>query len=182
MQRSFGTEISGNRRPGAELSDVQRAGILSAVEAEEEKIKIAARYRVTRRVIYNTIDRWNNHHTLKSLPRPGRPEKLTRRQKRLLLRIVRRNPRIDYAALKCQAVGVTVEHRTLQRLFKKHHITKWLAKKRPKLTPAVARLRYLWAQKYKGFPWRRVKFSNKCSYERGSGKKPVWVFRTSLQK
>jgi hypothetical protein len=56
MQRSFGTEISGNRRPGAELSDVQRAGILSAVEAGEEKTKIAARYRVTRRVIYNTID------------------------------------------------------------------------------------------------------------------------------
>jgi len=56
MQRSFGTEISGNWRPGVELLDVQRAGILSAVEAGEEKTKIAARYRVTRRVIYNTID------------------------------------------------------------------------------------------------------------------------------
>jgi len=101
MQRSFGTEISGNRRPGAELSDVQRAGIFSAVEAGEEKTEIAAKYRVSRRVIYNTIDRWNNHHTLKSLPRPGQPEKLTRRQKRLLLRIIRRNPQIDYTALKC---------------------------------------------------------------------------------
>ena len=51
MQCSFGTEISGNRRSGAELSDVQRAGILSTVEAGEEKTKIAARYRVSRRVI-----------------------------------------------------------------------------------------------------------------------------------
>jgi len=92
MQRSFGTEISGNRRPGAELSDAQRAGILSAMEAGEEKTEIAARYRVSRRVIYKTIDRWNNHHTLKSLPGPGQPEKLTRRQKRLLLQIVYRNP------------------------------------------------------------------------------------------
>ncbi|OCK95446.1 uncharacterized protein K441DRAFT_658869 [Cenococcum geophilum 1.58] len=96
MQRSFGTEIN-----------IQRARILSAVEAGEEKIGIATRYR---------------------------PEKLTRRQKRLLLRIVRKNPRIDYAALKYQVAGITVQHRTLQRLFKKHHITKWLAKKRPKLT------------------------------------------------
>ena len=56
MQRSFGTEISGNRRPGAELSDVQRAGILSAVEAGEEKTKITAKYRVSCRVIYNTIN------------------------------------------------------------------------------------------------------------------------------
>ena len=92
MQRSFGTEISGNRRPGAELSDAQRAAILGAVDAGEEKTKIAARYRVSRRVIYNTIDRWNNYYTLKSLPRSGQPEKLTQRQKRLLLRIIRRNP------------------------------------------------------------------------------------------
>ena len=56
MQRSFGTEISRNQRPRAELSDVQRAGILSAVEVGEEKTKIAARYRVTRRVIYNIIN------------------------------------------------------------------------------------------------------------------------------
>jgi len=77
MQRSFGTEISGNRGPGAELSDTQRAAILSAVEAGEKKTEIAARYRVSRRVIYSTLNRWNNHHTLKSLPRPGQPEKLT---------------------------------------------------------------------------------------------------------
>ena len=69
MQRSFGTEISGNQRPGAELSDVQRAGILSAVEAGEEKTKIAAKYRVTRHIIYNTINQWNNYYTLKSLLR-----------------------------------------------------------------------------------------------------------------
>ena len=56
MQRSFSTEISGNRRPGAELSDIQRAGILSAVEAGEEKTKIATWYRVSRRVVYNTIN------------------------------------------------------------------------------------------------------------------------------
>jgi hypothetical protein len=56
MQRLFSTEISRNRRPRVELSDVQRAGILSAVEAGEEKTKIAARYRVTYRVIYNTIN------------------------------------------------------------------------------------------------------------------------------
>ena len=79
MQRLFSTEISRNRRPRAELSDVQRAGILSAVEAGEEKTKIAARYRVTYCVIYNTINQWNNYYTLKSLLRPRRPKKLTRR-------------------------------------------------------------------------------------------------------
>ena len=57
MQRSFGTEISENRRPKVELLDVKKAGILNAAKAGEEKTKIAARYRVTCRVIYNIIDR-----------------------------------------------------------------------------------------------------------------------------
>ena len=52
MQRSFSTEISGNQRPGAELLDIQRAGILSAVKAGGKKTKIATRYRVSRYVIY----------------------------------------------------------------------------------------------------------------------------------
>jgi len=79
MQRSFGTEISRNRRPGVELSDTQRTGILSAVEAGEKKTKIAARYRVSCCVIYSTINQWKDHHTLKSLLRPGQPKKLTQR-------------------------------------------------------------------------------------------------------
>ena len=56
MQRSFGTEISGNQRPRAELSDTQRAGILSAVEVGEKKTEIAARYCVSCCVIYSTIN------------------------------------------------------------------------------------------------------------------------------
>jgi transposase len=152
MQRSFGTQISGNRRPGAELSEVARAGIIAESEAGVSKLEIATEYRVNRSTVYDTINRWKNHYTLESLPRPGQPEKLTRHQKRLLIQIVRRNPRIDYAALKCQVAGVTVTHKTLYRLLKKYHITNWRARKRPKLTPAVARLRLRWAQKYKGFP------------------------------
>jgi len=55
MQRLFGTVISRNRRPGGELSDAQRAGILSYVEAGEKKAEIASKYHCSRRTIYNTI-------------------------------------------------------------------------------------------------------------------------------
>ena len=129
MQRSFGTQISGNRRPRAELSEVARAGIIAESEAGVLKLEIAAEYRV---------NQWKNHHTLESLPRPGQPEKLIRHQKRLLIRIVHRNPQINYAALKCQVAGVNVTHKTLCRLLKKYYITNWRAKKRLKLMPAVA--------------------------------------------
>ena len=77
MQRSFGTEISGNRRPGAELSETTRAGIIAASEAGVLKLEIAAEYRVNRSTIYDTINRWKSHYMLKSL-RSRQPEKLTR--------------------------------------------------------------------------------------------------------
>jgi len=78
MQLSFGTQISENRRPGAELSEVARAGIIAELEAGVSKLKIAAEYRVNRSTVYDTINQWKNHYTLESLPRPGQPKKLTR--------------------------------------------------------------------------------------------------------
>ena len=57
MQRSFGTEISGNRRPGAELSETARARIIAASEAGVSKLKIAAEYRVNWLTVYNIINR-----------------------------------------------------------------------------------------------------------------------------
>jgi hypothetical protein len=56
MQRSFGTQISGNRRPRAELSEVARAGIIAVLEAGLSKLEIAADYRVNRLTVYDTIN------------------------------------------------------------------------------------------------------------------------------
>jgi len=55
MQRLFSIVISRNRRPGGELLDMQRAGILSYIEAGEKKAKIASKYHCSRYAIYTTI-------------------------------------------------------------------------------------------------------------------------------
>jgi len=56
MQRSFGTQISGNRRPGAELLEVARAGIITKSEAGVLKLKIAAEYRMNQLTVYDIIN------------------------------------------------------------------------------------------------------------------------------
>jgi len=56
MQCSFGTEISGNRRAGAELLETIRARIIAASEAGVLKPKIAAEYRVNWLTVYDTIN------------------------------------------------------------------------------------------------------------------------------
>lgn len=45
------------------------------------------------------ITRWQKHHQLESLPRSGRPEVLSRIEKRLLFRIARKLPKIEYDKL-----------------------------------------------------------------------------------
>ena len=56
MHRSFGTKISGNRRPRAELLETVRARIITALEAGVLKLKIAAEYCVNQSTVYNTIN------------------------------------------------------------------------------------------------------------------------------
>ena len=56
MQRSFSTEISGNRRPGAELLETARAGIIAVLEAGVSKLEIAVEYRMNWSTIYDTIN------------------------------------------------------------------------------------------------------------------------------
>ncbi|KAJ5414998.1 hypothetical protein N7509_000096 [Penicillium cosmopolitanum] len=72
--RRFGTEISGNRRSGGELSPEARAAIIYAHECGVSPTKMAAEFNVARSTIYSTIKRFREHQTLKSLPRSGAPK------------------------------------------------------------------------------------------------------------
>ena len=56
MRRLFGTEISRNKRPRAELSEIARAGILTESEAGVSKSEIATEYRVNWSTAYDTIN------------------------------------------------------------------------------------------------------------------------------
>jgi transposase len=87
MRRSFGTEISGNRGRNDELSPEARSSIISKQEAGVSIKELAAEFGVHRNTITKTIKRWKNHKTVHSLPREGRPEIITHREKRLLHRI-----------------------------------------------------------------------------------------------
>lgn len=116
--------------------------------------------------------------------RSGRPPIITPRATRSILRIVRSNPKIKWRELKL-ATGLQVDRTTLQCTLRTHGISHWLALKRPKLTPEIARIRLTWAEKHENWTvnqWRKVIWSDEASVARGSGKGREWVFGTSNQK
>jgi Transposase len=117
-------------------------------------------------------------------PRSDRPPALSNLDRRNLLRIIRSNPKITYAILKVEA-GVTVHRNTVYKLLKEEGISKWLAKKRPLLTPQVVTKRLAWAKAHANWTWDKwckIIWSDECSLERGARARRLWVFRTPQQK
>ena len=107
-----------------------------------------------------------------SQPRTGRPNLLTIRDHRHLIRTVRLNPRIKYREL-LEKTGLSCSKSTAYRALKAYGLTNWLAKKRPLLTPEVAALRLAWCKEREAWTkdqWLKVIWSDECSVERGTGK------------
>jgi transposase len=116
--------LSSNRNKNEELSPEQRALVLEDVDAGMKKTRIAAKHNISRKAIYDTINRYNDTGALVSRSRAGRPQALNRAGKRAILRIVRRNPRCGYAALRAECTATTpASHDAIYRHLKKHHIT-----------------------------------------------------------
>ena len=111
--------------------------------------------------------------------RTGAPTIVTAGDSRLIFRTLARTPKITAA----QLVASTVPHlskKTIYRFLKKSGVQKWRCKKRPFLKPEHVAARLAWAHLHNGKPiefWRRVKWSDECSLQRGKGGQIEWVYR-----
>jgi transposase len=175
--RTFGTEISGNRRFKEELSPEARSVILYGLEHGQSVTELARKFKVARSTIYNTKKRFIQHNTTKSRPRKGRPQKLNETTKRWVYRLVRRRPDISWKALTIETPGQP-SISTIRRVLKKYHIRKWQSKKRIPLSREVARKRYIFARLWLRYTaWRTWKFSDECLVQREANKRLKFVFR-----
>jgi transposase len=155
--RQFGTEISGNRRKGPNLTPEQRLCIISKREAGVSIAELVEEFGRSKRAIKYTIKTYAHLSTTKDKPRSGRPPMLSPRQKKILLRKARGAPKIEYAEL-AKAVQVVLPEdtpsklpskSTLYRELKRQRITNYRCKKRPLLTRARARKRVLFCRAYR---------------------------------
>jgi transposase len=167
--------IDPNRALKKELSPWQRGQISAFRDIGLTNAQISKRTFCTPATVATTLRLNTLRNDGETRPRSGRPSALSRRDRRLILRIIRRNLKLTYAALKLEA-NATVHKNTLYRMLKDEDITNWLAKKRPLLTLEVVAKRLKWVQKYKNWSWdewSRIIFSDECSLERGKGGRRV---------
>src|SRR5512140_1134993 len=183
--RTFSTEISGNRRPNGELSEATRSAIIAAQLSDKTKAQLAYDFDVSRHAITSTLDRWHNHHTLDSLPRSGRPEVLSPRQKRLILRIIRKDPKIKWKSLRNE-LPFEVTIRTLQSILRhQFNLRKWRSPRRPALTDFDASRRYTHCKAWHTREQELVEntiYSDECSVQNDPNNRTGWVFRYGYEK
>jgi transposase len=176
--------INPNRAYKKELSATQRCQIITYRTIGLSNEQIGARTFCTPATVATTLRRNPLRDDYKTLSRLGRPQALSRRGRRIILRIIRANPRVTYNVIKLEA-SVAVSTSTLSRMLKEEGITNWLAKKRPLLKPEHVAKRLKFCKEHVNWTWdewRLIIWSDECSLERGAGARPVWVFRTPEQK
>jgi transposase len=140
----LGAKLTAGRQPGQELSPAARAAIAGAVAAGASKSAVAHAFQIDRKTIRRTLQRFESSTNFESKPRTGRPNVLTRREKRYIIQLAKRRPRLTTQLL-TDTLDTRVSRSTVRRVLRQHRMRKWRAQKRIPLTKAVAMDRYVFS-------------------------------------
>jgi len=172
--------VDGNIQRRQPLTPFLRGYIEKGSVNNESPADIAIELNIPRSTVYRTLQFNYLRVNGETLPRSDRPTLISSIDERNILRLIRVDPRLRYLEIR-EALLSTYSDDTLLRLLKRHGITNWRAKRRPLLTPDVAKKRLKWAKDHVNWAsdeWRACIWSDECSLERGAGGGRVWVFRT----
>lgn len=125
-----------------------------------------------------TVQRERKRERNTTLPRPGRPRKLSDNDKERVIDLIEENPRV-----KCEDLLAEVDHKvcrmSIWRLLRESNKRKWRCLRRPELSPEIAEKRLAWALRWRyqtSEQWRRVFWSDESTVERGRGVRREWTF------
>ncbi len=175
--------IDSNRTRNQELSPWLRGSIQTWAAIGLGTAEIARKTFLTPETVKSTLLRNPQCHKGTTLSRSGRPQILSRRDRRRLLRLIYKCPKLTYDQI-ISETGLDVCRKTVYRMLREEGIKKWIAKQRPLLTEETAKIRLTWCLARKDWTWEEWKtyiFSDEASIERGKGGRQ-WVFRTPQQK
>ena len=156
MPRHALAPISGNIPYRKELSLYKRGVVIGYTSGGATVPQIAIVLSLPKSTVWDTLINTPQQPQGFSIARIKHPLLYNNRDECTLLRIIQINPRITYGELALKA-GIPVSQSTLYRILRKHHIKKWIAKKRPMLTHDSARAQLRWAIKH--LAWERSRWS-----------------------
>jgi transposase len=141
-------EICAKRKRNEEFSEVAKALIVREVETGRTYRAVAEDAKTSPSTVHQIVERWKSQRTLAQKRRTGRPKKLTVRQIRWLLLMIKRDRRITYDSI-INYLGGQISRSTIRRVIRLHYGRKWKAIQRIPLSKETARQRLSWCQGWK---------------------------------
>lgn len=134
-------ENSPFKRKKGELSPSQRTAILYAHRNGASQTQLALDFGCTRKTIHNTIKRFQNHQTVESLPRSGRPRLFSDRTLHHLFIKARRYPDWTFKQLSACLPG-SPSRSLIMKVLKQLGIKNYRSKCKIPIGKDLARRRY----------------------------------------
>ena len=142
MQRPQLVEITGNRVYNTELTPYQRGMIMGGQLLGHSSGKMKKAFNFLKIIIQYIIEKHGERNNDESKSRSEKLNKFFARDKRLFIKLARKNPRLIYAQL-LKKGEVICNYFTVYRIFKKYDLINWMAKKRSFLTKKLIKKKYL---------------------------------------
>jgi transposase len=165
---------------------MQRDQIIGMLQSDATVKEVAHAYGRTNRCICKIHQKYRQTGTTQDKTCSGRPLVLSLAQKKIIYKKVRAAPKIEYSELQHESMFVNHEGTPLKPPscstsyweLRRRGLTNHKAKKRPKFNYGHAALRLKFSREYRHFRWgrRTLKFSYKCSVQKGSSGNQEWCF------
>lgn len=144
---------------------------------------------VSEKCVRTTIRNYIDHKTVNDSPRPGRPSKLTKRDKKMIFRIGRINFKWSYKKIaevyNRSRSNLSVSKSTIKNVLKSFGLGTYTATKKPMLTIKDRLKRLNWCRKRKYWTvkdWSNIIFSDESNFEVFNRKGRVLVKRFKNQR
>jgi transposase len=158
-----------------ELTEGLRGYILALWDEGNKYRDIAKKAGVSLTAAYNTVARAKNHRTLSSLPRSGRPSKLSARTRHLILRTLRSHRFEPYTSIAKRIGSVTA--RQVRSVAYKAGYRRRVPRRKPFIDHPTAIKRLNWARSNRFQNWNSLVWTDEAKIESGGGRKHLLVTR-----
>ena len=133
--------------------------------------EISGRLKISRNCILQTIRKFDQLHIVTTKPGAGRPQKVTRREKRLIKLQQLRDDTFSLPDLVRYArtnLNLSISTSTISRILRDYDMISYIAPRKPRITPTQRRDRLQWCYEYLNWSmeeWSNVIFSDESNYE-----------------
>lgn len=178
-------------RKGKETTVEERKIILNLFKLGKTVSEIAESVGRPRTTVQDIIKRYKNGENLSNKARTGRPCRLTDREKRKIVQIIGKEPKVSSSKVRAELLefsGKEVNSRTVRRVLNKAQYNARVCRKKPLISKVNQAKRLNFAKEYQNHPtsfWNKVLFSDESKFNvyRSDGRVLVWRRPgTELQK